>query len=111
MNPLSPRHEDGLSFFPNLFCDPETVLDPELVDASSIAFAVNGEPLSEGFANLVAGEFYPAVSLFGRAKVRFDFATETTEFRAAKDMYVPKELMRPKRRPTNFIPRGLTSGA
>ena len=108
----SPRHDDGLTYFPNLLCDPETAQDPDLAGPdTSISFAVNGRPLAEGFTNLVAGEYYPAVSLFGRAKVRFDFATDVDHFRAAKHMYVPKELMRPKRRPPNFIPRGLTSGA
>jgi hypothetical protein len=113
---MSPKcHEDPLTFLPNLLCDPETVMDPDIVPDSSISFSVNGEMIGTAFHNLVAGEYYPAVSLFGKGRVRFNFGPEfkfpQPDFQPACDMYVPKELMKPKRRPLNFIPRGLTSGA
>lgn len=119
--PFSPKshnyfHEDPLTFLPNLLCDPETVTDPELLASdSNISFSVNGESLGVAFAGIVAGEYYPGVSIYGKAKVKFnfgpDFSYPLVNARPACEMYVPKELMRPKRRPANFIPRGLTSGA
>jgi hypothetical protein len=116
--PVSPKadffHQDPLTFLPNLLCDPETVNDPEILGSDSyITFSVNGKELGPAFINLVAGEYYPAVSIFGKAKVRFSFDNFAFSHngRPASQMYVPKELMKPKRRPANFIPRGLTSGA
>jgi Set1/Ash2 histone methyltransferase complex subunit ASH2 len=115
-SPYSPKMEDPMTFLPNLLCDPETVGDPDLLsDESSISFSVNGKSFGVAFTNCVAGEYYPAVSIFGKAKVKFNFGPHFAFLdqgaRPACEMYVPKELMRPKRRPANFIPRGLTSGA
>jgi Set1/Ash2 histone methyltransferase complex subunit ASH2 len=119
--PISPKgmvSDDVYTFLPNLLCDPETVPDPELLPPeSSIVFTVNGQSLGLAFQNLVAGDYYPAVSLYGKAKVKFNFGPnfvykfEHGSPRPACEMYVPKELMKPKRRPPNFIPRGLASGA
>jgi Set1/Ash2 histone methyltransferase complex subunit ASH2 len=117
-HPESPtRHEDPMTFLPNLLCDPETVQDPDIYGPDTeIRFSVNGTSLGTAFKNLVAGEYYPAVSLYGKSRVRFNFGPNfahlsDSSFQAACGMYVPKELMKPKRRPQNFIPRGLTSGA
>jgi Set1/Ash2 histone methyltransferase complex subunit ASH2 len=110
--------DDPLTFFPNLLCDPENVTEPEMVSdegQSSIRFFLNGKPLDDGslpsFTNLVKGEYYPAVSLFGKCKIRFDFTKHEKNFQAkpACDMYVPVELIKPRKRPANFIPRGLMS--
>ena len=117
--PASPRGlmaEDSLTFLPNLLCDPEAVSDPEMLSSdSSMVFSVNGESLGTAFTNLVVGEFYPAVSIFAKGKVRFNFGPEFKfsdgQAQPACEMFVPKELLKPKRRPPNFIPRGLTSGA
>ena len=108
--------EDPLTFFPNLLCDPENVGEPEIFDQgnSSISFFVNGKPLDNpAFTNLVKGEYYPAISLFGKCKVRFDFepqrAADTMLARPACEMFIPASMIKPKKRPTNFIPRGLMS--
>lgn len=119
----SPRNlQDPLTHLPNLLCDPETVPDPDLCPGGAIYFSINGEAFPVAFTNLVQGEYFPAVSLFGKsARIRFNFDApfafppppeeRNDSFRPASEMYVPKELMKPKRRPPNFIPRGLTSGA
>jgi hypothetical protein len=116
----SPRIvEDPLTFFPNLLCDPENVGEPELFDPvnegkSSIMFYINGKPLTTdpAFTNLVKGEYYPAVSLFGKCKVRFDFEPQRASAILARpscEMFIPASMIKPKKRPTNFIPRGLMS--
>ena len=115
----SPRTvDDPLTFFPNLLCDPENVVGAEIFEQqSSITFFINGKIVPNcnphAFVNLVQGEYYPAVSLFGKSKVRFDFDPKETakklEARTAADMFIPASLMKPKKRPTNFIPRGLTA--
>ena len=116
----SPRTtEDPMTFFPNLLCDPENVTEPEFFDEanSSITFFVNGNIVGEqpAFTNLVKGEYYPAVSLYGKVKVRFDFEAQRAkdlDAKCAAEMYVPPSMIKPKKRPTNFIPRGLmASGA
>ena len=120
----SPKNlQDPLTHLPNLLCDPETVPDdPECLGGDTgtrLFFSVNGQIFSNAFVNLIPGDYHPAVSIFGKAKVRFAFGSSSEytilhdgqEFRPASQMYVPKELMKPKSRPPNFIPRGLTSGA
>ena len=112
----SPKNfQDPLTHYPNLLCDPETVSDPELfAENSSIFFSLNGQVFPIAFKNLVQGNFYPAISLFGKAKVRTNFGQSPflfnhDDFRPATEMYV--QVTKPKKRPPNFIPRGLTSGA
>ena len=120
VSPVSPVHAftDPLTVFPNLLCDPENVDEPQLLGpAASVEWTVNGESLGEfGFTNLVQGEYYPSVSLFSKAKVRFNFGPnfqqeKVEDFSGAHQMYVEKTLMKPRKRPVNFISRGLTSGA
>jgi len=113
----SPKQiDDPMTFFPNLLCDPENVLEPDMLDEdgnSSISFFINGQLLDgkPSFTHLVKGDYYPAVSLFGKCKLRFDFTKHEKKIsaRPACEMYVPVELIKPKKRPANFIPRGLMS--
>ena len=120
-SPLSPTMRSGLlACDPNLLCDPENVnREIELCgEPSSIRFFRNGSSLGTAFVNLVAGEYHPAVSLMGKVRIRFNFGS-SEEFlsqkkidpqtKPASEMYVAPELKRPRRRPANFIPRGLTS--
>jgi hypothetical protein len=111
---VSPRAlDDPLTFFPNLLCDPENVVEPDLVGGeSALTFFVNGKLVGNepAFTNLVQGEYYPAVSMFGKCKIRFDFDPERASqliARRASEMYIPPSMIKPKKRPQNFIPRGL----
>lgn len=116
--PVSPKQMgDAITFFPNLLCDPENVEEPDLLGPDAqIQWSINGESLGVAFVNLAAGEYYPSVSLFSKAKLRLNFGQSPfsyapmDEFQPTTAMYVPPELVRPKKRPANFIPRGLTSG-
>jgi hypothetical protein len=111
------QNDDPMTFFPNLLCDPENVNEPEILTeegGSSISFFINGKAVDAtrpAFTNLVKGEYYPAVSLFGKCKIRFDFSKneKNSGAKPACAMFVPVELIKPKKRPANFIPRGLLS--
>ena len=93
-----------------LYCDPENPPEPEISDSTSAYFSVNGEVLPPAFTRLVVGEFYPAMSIFGRAKLRANFGPEfrfpPNNFRAISDLFDPVALLKPPTRPQNFIPRG-----
>jgi Set1/Ash2 histone methyltransferase complex subunit ASH2 len=111
--PCSPKGmSDQLTIFPNLLCDPENPPQPEIFFGSSMGFTVNGQDLGVAFTNLVEGEFHPAVSLFGKAKVSFNFGPEfvhtpPADCEACEKLFVRKDLLRPKRRPAHFIPKAL----
>jgi hypothetical protein len=117
-HPTSPKLSgDPLTFFSDLLCDPENVQAPDLLgEAACVEWTVNGERLGVGFVNLVSGEYYPSVSVFSKVRLRMNFGPTFTfhpgdEYQPCTAMYIPKELIRPKKRPANFIPRGLTSGS
>ena len=117
-HPTSPKLSgDPMTFFPDLLCDPENVNAPDLLgEAAFVEWSVNGERMGTGFVNLASGEYHASVSVFSRAKLRLNFGPSFA-FKPSDDcqpctaMYIPKELIRPKKRPANSIPRGLTSGS
>ncbi len=120
ISPSSPREStlptDAISLYPNLLCDPENPGEIDIADQiidSRMGFSVNGENLGIAFTGLLAGEFHPAVSLFGKTKLRVNFGpnfanppVEVSAVKPAAELFVRKELIKPKRRPLNFIPKG-----
>ena len=105
-NPVSPKGGDLLTSFPNLLCDPENVETPDVDESATIEFSVNGEMLGPAFISVVIGEYYPAVSIYGKGKVRFDFSAKANGFTSCEEMFIPKDLVKPRRRPAYFIPKG-----
>ena len=93
----------------NLLCDPENVSECQTGEGAA-EFFLNGIPIGHTIVNLPVGEYYPAISLMGKCKVRFDFEPKCPPgTNPAANMYVCPELARPRKRPPNFIPRGLAN--
>jgi Set1/Ash2 histone methyltransferase complex subunit ASH2 len=100
-----------------LVCDPEHPSeDIAQIQESEISFFLNGESLGVAFQRIPVGEYYPAASLFGRAKVRFNFGPTFTHLqpqasRPISDLFDPLALRKPPARPPPFIPRGAAAEA
>jgi hypothetical protein len=104
----TPSIEDPI--WSGLYCDPENPPEPEISEFISATFSVNGKVLPVAFARLVLGEYYPAVSLFGRAKLRLNFGPNFLSpplppYRPVAELFDPIALLKPPVRPPNFIPR------
>ena len=99
------------TWLPGLLCDPQYPPTPGILEGSSIEWSVNGTSFGDAFVNLVEGAYYPAVSLFMKAKFRVNFGPSFTfprsGFRAVAELFEPESHMRPPRRPPTFMPRGL----
>ena len=99
------------TWLPGLLCDPQYPPTPAILGESEIEWSVNGKRLGRAFVNIVEGAYYPAVSLFMKAKVRVNFgpsfAFPCSGFRAIAELFDPLSHMRPPRRPPTFVPRGL----
>ncbi|KAF4733370.1 Set1/Ash2 histone methyltransferase complex subunit ASH2, partial [Perkinsus olseni] len=60
------RPESSL-WLPGLLCDPEDPPVPVISEGSAISYSLNGESLGVAFHDVVEGEYFPAVSLYGGA--------------------------------------------
>ena len=98
--PTTSTFDDDLTGF-----DVENPEFPGVYESSFMRFYLNDERIGPELKNLSRGEYFPAVSLYGRQKLRFDFDIEKFGAKSALQMHVDQR--KPKKRPLTFIPRGL----
>jgi Set1/Ash2 histone methyltransferase complex subunit ASH2 len=109
-NPSQPDYEDPL-WTPGLLCDVEDPPEPDILPGSRIGYSLNGEFLGWAFHDVVAGVYYPAVSLYGnKTKISANFEAVpgegVTGYQPISGLFDPELHMKPPKRPPNFIPRG-----
>jgi Set1/Ash2 histone methyltransferase complex subunit ASH2 len=103
------------TWLPGLLCDPQYPPGPGILQGSQIEWFVNGKRLGVAFIDLVEGAYYPAVSLFMKAKATMNFGPSFKHqppagFRAVAELFDPESHLKPPRRPPTFLPRGLLAG-
>ncbi|KAF4663761.1 Set1/Ash2 histone methyltransferase complex subunit ASH2 [Perkinsus chesapeaki] len=106
------RPESSL-WLTGLLCDPEDPPIPSISEGSSISYSVNGDSLGVAFEDVVEGEYFPAVSLYGGAVVEANFGPAfkcppPEGARPCSEMFVADDGA-PPLRPAHYIPRGATS--
>lgn len=103
-------YEDPL-WAPGLLCDFQFPPEPQQLIGSSIEWSINGERYDRAFVNIVEGAYYPAVSLYNKAKVKVNFGPHfkfaPKEFNAIANLFDPASHLKPPKRPPTFIPRGV----
>ena len=110
MNNVSIDYEDP-TWTPGLLCDPQYPPIPSILPNSEIEWSINGQRFGKAFTNLVEGAYYPAISLFMKAKVDANFGPSFSNqpengFRAVAELFDPHSHLKPARRPPTFLPRG-----
>jgi hypothetical protein len=76
-NKVAIDYEDPV-WLPGLLCDPQYPPTPEVLPGSTLEYSVNGKRYGIAFADVVEGAYYPAISLFMKAKVRVNLGPSFT---------------------------------
>jgi Set1/Ash2 histone methyltransferase complex subunit ASH2 len=103
-------YEDPV-WLPGLLCDPQYPPTPSQLIGSTISWSINGQVLGAAFTDVVDGPYYPAMSLFMKARIKANFGPQFVNqpegFKAVCELFDPESHLRPPRRPPTFVPRGL----